>query len=112
MGVIERICNRLKKHDIEDWKSLFMLIPELEKYDDYCKSENYLRCDEIEIKTIDAMRNLNLHCCFNYTKWKGIDMLTNKNTEYSKLDLLTLCLFLMFFGTGEKTSKSVITLYS
>lgn len=102
MEAIERICNRLKKQDIEDWESLFMLIPELEKYDDYCKSKNYLRCDGIEIKTIDTMRGLNLHCCFNYTKWKGIDLLRDKNTDYFKLNLLTLCLFLMFFYRGYR----------
>lgn len=104
MGVIKSICNRLKKHDIEDWKSLFMLIPVLEKYDDYWKSKNYLRCDEIEIKTIDAMRSLNLNCCFNYTKWKGIDLLRDKNTDYFKLNLLTLCLLLAFLYRGNRFS--------
>lgn len=57
---------------------------------------------------------LNLNFLFDYRNWKGIKVNREENFDYSKLDLVTLCLLLAYiyradrFGFFEVYFKSQI----
>ncbi len=107
--------NRISK---EDWNELIKLIPEIEDttvFGEVISSENsftYVSSSEIVNKFHDVVYHKNIEIVFDWGKWKyGIDILENENSDYSKLDLITLVKLITTiirndrFSTGYLVSK-------
>ncbi len=107
--------NRISK---EDWNELIKLIPEIENttvFGEVISSENsftYVSSSEIVNKFHDVVYHKNIEIVFDWGKWKyGIDILENENSDYSKLDLITLVKLITTiirndrFSTGYLVSK-------
>ncbi|MGV7106384.1 DUF6508 domain-containing protein [Flavobacterium sp. U410] len=97
----EKHINNIKK---KDWDSLFDLLPELKSIDKFGEliepkkqkdgsySFPYWSSIKIVDQTIDKIEELDLMPIFNWMKWKeGIEILSNKDFDYSSLDKITLC---------------------
>ena len=110
--------DNINKISKDDWDELFQLIPEIENNSTFGKNiseENtFLWVSESEIvsKFRDVLFDKNIEIVFDWGNWKeGQDILENENSDYSKLDLMTLVKLITSivrndrFSTGYLVSK-------
>ena len=110
--------DNINKISKDDWDELFQLIPEIENNSTFGKNiseENtFLWVSESEIvsKFRDVLFDKNIEIVFDWGNWKeGQDILENENSDYSKLDLITLVKLITTivrndrFSTGYLVSK-------
>ena len=114
----------ISKISKEDWDELFKLIPEIENTTvfgelivDKKTSEGhfvfpYMISSNIVSKFHDTIYHKNIEIVFDWGKWKkGQYILENKNSDFSKLDLITLVKLITTivrndrFSTGYLVSK-------
>ena len=113
--------NRISK---EDWNELFKLIPDVENTSEFGKwfvNEKtpeginvfpYVISSDIVSKFRDIVYDKNIEIVFNWGNWEdGIGILENENSDFSKLDLITLVKLITTiirndrFSTGYLVSK-------
>jgi len=75
----------------EDWGKLIALIPEIEKTD-YSSVKTGWDYPEIVSNFHDIVYDKNMVLLFDWPKWtEGIELLENRNVDFTELDLITLC---------------------
>jgi len=115
---MDESINRINKISKDDWNELIKLIPESENttvFGEVIDNENsftYVSSSEIVTKFHDVVYDKNIEIVFDWGNWKeGQDILENENSDYSKLDLITLVKLITTivrndrFSTGYLVSK-------
>ena len=89
---------------INEWETLFALLPELRKGNEFEKEDGLENLEKEKLKSVsqvsdktirkimDIIYSLNIIPVFDWKSWRfGIDILERKNFDYSTLDKITLC---------------------
>ena len=110
--------DNINKISKDDWNELFKLIPQIENTSIFgkniSKENTFLWVSESQIvsKFRDVLFDKNIEIVFDWGNWKeGQDILENENSDYSKLDLITLVKLITTivrndrFSTGYLVSK-------
>jgi len=117
---LSELQGRISQISKEEWKPLFDIIPEIEKVDnwDMAEGENLSGGDteasdslsrDIVMRFLNIVDSLDIVPAFNWLNWKeGRDILEDNESNYSQLDIETLCKLLAVILRADRFSEGYL----
>lgn len=102
MESIKNFSIHLETIPVKEWKKLFDLLPEIERYKELDTAKDFESCEQIVDKTVEIIRELKLNFMFNHPKWGGMRKINKEKPNIIQLDMVTLCLILAFMIRSQR----------